>query len=139
VQFAQQDDFLPRIATWITDEPGKDLNNFYGLAMRPSRKATELLLDCNPKDVLTALYWLPRDKAADLVPHLIDWLAHNDPEVRYWADWYLEKWTGQAFGHTWGEHDRERPTLDEGKAMQPAWREWWTKNKDAFKPLDPRR
>jgi len=138
VQYAQQDDFLPLISKWIADEEDKDLNNLCGLAMRPSRKATELLLTCERLDVLHTVYYLRRDKIADLIPPLIEWLTSDNVEVRNLADWYLELWTGQKFGHTWEGNDREHPTLDEGKAIQPAWREWWAKNKDGFKPLERR-
>ncbi|MBN1916802.1 MAG: hypothetical protein JW889_02745 [Verrucomicrobia bacterium] len=138
VQFVQQDDFLPLIAKWITDEGDKDWNSFTALAMHPGGKATELLLTCEPLDVLRAMYRLRRDKIADFIPHLIQWLASDDAEVRYWADWCLTTWTGEEFGHTWEGNPRERPTLDEGKAMQPAWREWWADNKDGFKPVDRR-
>jgi hypothetical protein len=136
VQYTQQDDFLPLIAKWIADEKDKDWNNFTALAMHPGGKATELLLACEPRDVLSAMYRLRRDKIAESIPHLIEWLAHDDAEVRYLADWYLELWTGQKLGHTWKGNDREHPTLDEGKAMQPAWRDWWTNNKGGFKPIE---
>lgn len=135
IQYAQQDDFLPLIAKWIAADGDEDWDSLNGLAMRPSREATEMLLACEPRDILNAIYRLRRDKIADLIPHLIGWLTHDDVKVRYWAEWYLRTWTGQAFGHTWEGNDMARPTLDEGKAMQPAWREWWDKNKDGFTPV----
>jgi hypothetical protein len=135
IQFARQDDFLPLIAVWIAGDRDKDWNNSTGLAMRPSREATELLLKCEPGDVLNGAYYLRQDKVAELIPHLIEWLAHDDAEVRCRAEWYLGKWTGQAFQHTWDDADRTHPTLDEGKAMQPAWRAWWDENKAGFTPV----
>ncbi len=136
IQFAQQDDFLPLIAEWIRFDRDTDGNNFTGLAMRPSAEATALLLKSDPRAARNGMYYLRDEKVADVIPHLIDWLVHEHVEVRRQAEWYLRKWTGQAFGHTWEGTDRQRPTLEEGKAMQPAWREWWATNKAGFVPVE---
>jgi hypothetical protein len=136
IQFAMQDDFLPVIADWIKLEQESDYYNFAGLAMRPSRASTELLLKSAAKDAVGGLYYLRNEKMADVIPSLIGWLADEDAEVRRLAEWYLRKWTGESFGHTWEGEDRERPTLEEGKAMQPAWRAWWAEHAAGFKPKE---
>lgn len=135
IQYAQQDDFLPLIAEWIGHDRDKDGSNFTGVAMRRSRAATELLLKSNPADAVGGMYYLSRERIADVVPRLIEWLAHEDSEARWLAESYLCKWTGQSFGHTWEGSDRQRPTLEEGRAMQPLWRAWWADNKEGFKPV----
>jgi hypothetical protein len=46
----------------------------------------------------------------------------------------LRRWTGQEFGHTWEGYHDQRPTLAEGRAMQPLYRSWWARNKETFRP-----
>jgi hypothetical protein len=136
IQFAMQDDLLPLIADWIKFDRDTDHNNFAGLAMRPSKASTALLLKCGAKDAVGGMYWLRKEKVADVIARLIEWLADDDVEARHMAEWYLRKWTGEAFGHSWEGEDREHPTLEEGQAMQAAWRAWWDENKADFKPRE---
>jgi len=134
IQYSRQDDFLPLIEWWVSADRDKDPNNFHGLGMHPSRKATDILLAAPPANAIWGMYRLREDKIADVIPHLIEWLADGDVEVRRQAESWLRRWTGQAFQHTWEDTDRHRPTLDEGRAMQPAWRAWWAEHKNGFKP-----
>jgi len=135
---AQQDDFLPLLAEWIDADPDRTWGIADGLAMRPSAASTALLLTCDPNRAIGGLYYLRDDKLADVIPHVIEWLTHDEPEVRRLSEHYLRKWTGQSFGHTWDDSDPAHPTLEESKAMQPAWREWWTEHEEGFSPV-PRR
>lgn len=135
IQFAVQDDFLPLIAEWIRFDLDVDYNNFTALAMRPSDASTELLLKAGAKDAVRGMYYLRKEKIADALPHAIEWLTAEDVEVRRQAEWYLRKWTGESFGHSWEGEDAEHPTTEEGAAMQPLWRVWWDEHKADFKPV----
>jgi hypothetical protein len=130
--FARQDDFLPVIEKWIPTftQP----SDYYGLAMRPSPKATEILLkEANPNAV-AAMYYLHPDRIGDAIPQLINRLTHEDDRMRAESEYRLHLWAGQAFCRDWQGYDHERPTLDEGRRMQPMWQEWWQRNKDDFVP-----
>lgn len=130
--FARQDDFLPAIETWIPTftQPG----DYYGLAMRPSPRATEILLKEADPNAVAAMYYLHPDRIRDVIPQLIDRLTHQDDRMRAESECRLHTWTGQAFCRDWRGYHHQRPTLDEGRRMQPMWQEWWQQNKDGFVP-----
>jgi hypothetical protein len=132
IQFAQQDDFLPLIEEWIAAKTRRVA--FSGLAMRPSSKVTTILLRLGEPNAVSAMRFLRPDQIPDLIPQLIEWLTHEDNEMRARSEERLRKWADQDFYHTWRGYHIERPTLEEGRRMQPMWEEWWEKNKDDFKP-----
>jgi hypothetical protein len=131
--FAQQDDFLPLIKKWIAT--ASQPSDFYGLAMRPSPKATVMLLRAGNPDAIAAMYYLHPDRIPDVIPQLIKWLTHEDDRMRAEAEMRLHTWTGQAFLRGWQGYHYQRPTLEEGRRMQPMWEEWWEENKNNFKPI----
>lgn len=129
--FAQQDDFLPLIEKWIATASQGDL---CGLAMRPSPEATAMLLKAASPNAVAAMSYLCPDRIPDVLPQLIKWLTHEDQRMRAESEYRLHRWTGQAFSRDWKGYHCQRPTLEEGRKMQPMWQEWWDKNKRGFKP-----
>jgi len=130
--FSQQDDFLPLIEKWIAT--ASQPSDFYGLAMRPSRRATAMLLKAANPNAIAAMRYLHPDQVPDVITQLIKWLTHENDRVRAHAEMRLHTWTGQAFHRDWKGYHHQRPTLEEAREMQPAWREWWQNNRKDFKP-----
>lgn len=130
--FSQQDDFLPLIENWIAT--ASQPSDFHGLAMRPSRKATAMLLKAPNPNAIAAMRYLHPDRVPDVIPQLIRWVTHENNRVRTEAEARLRMWTGQGFHRNWKGYHRQRPTPEEARKMQPAWKEWWQKNKKNFKP-----
>jgi len=132
IRFAQQDDFLPLIEKWIAT--ASQPSDFYGLAMRKSTKATAMLLKAGNPNAIAAMYYLHPARIPDVIPQLIKWLTHENNRIRAEAEMRLHTWTGQAFRRDWRGYHHQRPTLEEGRRMQPMWEEWWEENKDNFTP-----
>jgi hypothetical protein len=133
IQFAQQqDDFLPLIEKWIATKTRHIA--FSGLAMRPSSRATAILLRAGDPNAVAAMRFLRPDQVPDVIPQLLEWLTHEDDQMRAQSEARLRAWTGQDFYHTWQGYHYQRPTLEEGRRMQTAWQEWWEKNKSNLKP-----
>lgn len=102
--------------------------------MRPSLAATRVLLRSDFPLRLGSLYYLHSQRIRTVIPHLIPLLTHEDSEVRAQAELRLHRWSGQSFERTWTGYDRQRPTLEEGRKMQPLWRNWWEKNRAGIRP-----
>ncbi|MBN2497723.1 MAG: hypothetical protein JXR96_24225 [Deltaproteobacteria bacterium] len=136
IVFARQDDFLPLLASWgSADHP----EVWTGLAMRPSRAAFEILAAKPRWEVFSAMYYLAEGHIPKAIPVCIDALTHSDHQVRAQAEMRLHVWTGQSFFRSWGDgYDWKRPSLAEGRKMQPAWRAWWKANQATFVPRSGR-
>ena len=134
---ALQDDFLPEFARRIeAHEQDEDLEGmlYVGLALRDDPRVVPLLLAAESPAAIAALtYSCPAHRAA-AIPRLIDPLTDLDHWNRANAEERLNAWTGQAFGHTWDDYDSSRPTPDEGRAMQPFYRDWWERHRATFRP-----
>jgi len=137
--FARQDDFLPLVARWLKESPAPAPQDLHGLAMRPSAAALKLLLARPDSSAVSALGFTHPGRIKDAVPTLIDWLANPTAEVRAGAEYLLTIWTGEKQGRTWEGYRNDRPTLDEGKALQPRWRSWWQARRKTFVPRPPAR
>jgi hypothetical protein len=135
IWFSWQDDFFPHVASWV-ERTRRDeaLLPLEGLALRPDKAAFDLLVKAPVPQVVNAFYHLNRERVADAVPLCIEWLTHTDAQVRAMAESRLTTWTGQGFERTWEGYHYQRPTLEEGRRMQPLWRAWWEKNKAGFNP-----
>ncbi|MFC1712212.1 hypothetical protein ACFL6S_01020 [Candidatus Poribacteria bacterium] len=132
IQFAQQDDFIPLIEEWIAS--GFQYMAYSGLAMRPGPGIADILLKSGEPNAVAAMRFLRPNQVHAVIPQLIKRLTHKDNRMRAEAEQRLRTWTGRSFYHTWRGYHYERPTLEEGRKMQPVWEEWWEKNKDSFKP-----
>lgn len=89
-----------------------------------------------PTELGMTFYYLRAAKMPGVIPALIDRLSSDDQAKRANSYITLEGWTGQTIGHDWDPNitPYDRPTLDEGKKMQPLWRDCWEKNKATFVP-----
>ena len=135
IWFSWQDDFFPHVTSWVERARREGvLLPLEGLALRTDREAFDLLTRAPATEVVKSLYHLNRERVADAVPLCIEWLTHPDAQVRALAESRLSEWTGQSFERTWEGYHYQRPTLEEGRRMQPRWRAWWEKNKAGFKP-----
>ncbi len=133
---ARQDDFLPTIAEWVrSGRDAEDLNLSF-LALRRDTRATAILLAAPRQASLRAFWRLNATQIPAVIPTLIEWLGDDDHEVRAQAESLLCDWSGRSFGRGWTGYNWERPTLEEGRAMQPLWRGWWkeTKARSDFVP-----
>ncbi len=93
--------------------------------MRPSPQAAELLFSFEPERVVNSLHFAHPDQRGHAMPRLVEWLEHADDSVRGRSFQYLTTWSGEEFGRDWRGFRLGRPTVDEGRAAQAAWREWW--------------
>ena len=123
--FARQDDFLPLLARWLKGPPEPAPQDLHGLALRPGAAATRLLLRSPSGATVSALRYAHPTRIKDIVPTLIDWLVHPTAAVRAGAEDLLVAWTGERQGRTWEGYRNDRPTLEEGQALQARWRKWW--------------
>jgi hypothetical protein len=135
IWFSSDDAFLPTLRSWIENR-GSDRGFIpvSGLARRPSREAFSLLLSLNPSESAPVLTALAPGHVPAMIPVAIEWLTHPESQVRARAEDALRQWTGQSLAHTWEGYHHQRPTLEEGRRMQPAWREWWQANRQSFRP-----
>ncbi len=133
--FARDDDFLPVLSRWLDADGGVPPQDLAGLAMRPSRAAVELLLSKGGEYGLASASHID----ATLVPLafglIIERLDDPDEGVRSFAFDALARWSGQRFGAPWSGYARERPTLDEARALQIQVRAWWAEHRDGFVPV----
>lgn len=135
IWFSPDDAFLPTLRSWLEDRSSdSEPLPVSGLARRPSREALSLFLALDPGESARALRALAPGHVPAVIPVAIEWLTHPESEVRARAEQALRDWTGQSFAHSWEGYDYERPTLKEGRRMQPAWREWWQANRHSFQP-----
>jgi hypothetical protein len=123
----RQDDFLPMVGQWVRKAKNADGLYLDALALRPDTKATAILVTAPRKETLRAMSRLSAQQIPSVVPLLIDWLVDADHEVRAQSESLLCEWSGTSFKHTWVGYNWERPTLAEGRVMQPLWRAWWRK------------
>ena len=147
--YGQQEDFLPVIEQWVSKSElfrstSTDIAlfrpfiaHFDGLAMNPSPQAFAILQTIPALDAAYAFGRLHKDRIKEAIPLCIAWLTHEEHQVRAVAESRLREWTCQSFDRTWNGYHWERPTLEEGKKMQPKWAEWWKKNKDSQMPCKP--
>lgn len=132
---ARQDDFLPELERHLRDRKKSDPGAiFLGLAMRDDPRAIDLLFGAGAPGAIQDLRYLQPSRVAAAIPRLIDRLTSPDNRTRAAAEQVLQGWTGQTFGHTWDGYHFERPTLAEGRAMQPLYQSWWERSKDALQP-----
>jgi len=136
IWFSSDDAFLPTLRRWIESRgPDSGPLPVSGLARRPSREAFSLFLSLDPSESAPVLKALAPGHVPAMIPVAIGWLTHPESEVRAWAEEALRDWTGQSFARGRKGHDYERPTLEEGRRVQRAWREWWEANRHSFRPL----
>ena len=122
------DDFLRAEAAPRRAVPAR--RRLIGLAMRDDPRALDLLFESGQRAVAyEAMRFLRPGRVTDAIPRLIDRLADPDHTARANAEEVLRGWTGREFGHTWDGYNHERPTPEEGRAMQPMYRDWWAKNR----------
>jgi len=133
IAFARQEEFLPLLATWLR---GADPNPYIGqgLAMRASPRAAAILMERATSATVGALHCARAERIPDYIPWLIDLLTDPSDNIRSQAEDRLRRWTGRSFGHVWENYIRGRPTVEEGRAMRPEWREWWAKERRGFTP-----
>jgi hypothetical protein len=132
---ARQDDFLPELSRRLREEDRTLQNVVYmGLAMRDDPRAVDLLFEGGDSRTIEAMSLLRPKQVPAAIPRLIDRLIDDDDSTRATAEEVLRRWTGQEFGHSWDGYNWKRPTLEEGRAMQPTYRAWWMKNKERFTP-----
>lgn len=134
IWYARQDDFLPTMAAWL--EAGVEVppQELVGLAMRPSRAATKLLLESGGTWGLSALGRLHEGQIAFAFPLVIEHLDDADAQARAFAFDALSRWSGERFGAPWEGFQSGRPTADEAAAMQSRVRAWWKDNRQGFVP-----
>ena len=131
---ARQDDFLPELGRRLRDENASLGEVYLGLAMRDDPRAVDLLFEAVGSQGIEAMPFLRPSRVPAAIPRLIDRLTDDDHATRAQAEDVLRGWTGQDFGHTWKGFNYKRPTLEEGRAMQPTYRSWWMKNQEGFRP-----
>lgn len=137
IWYARQDDFLPALEGWLkagVDVPPQEL---VGLAMRPSRAATKLLLERGGAWGLMALGRLHEGQIAGAFPLVIERLDDEDGQARAYAYDALSRWSGERFGASWEGFQSGRPTTKEAAAMQPIIRAWWKDHRQGFVPKGP--
>lgn len=134
IRFARQDDFVGLIGFWHATPNKRDPDDLVGLAMRSSPRAVKLLLGIRTPYALNAMRYLRGPAIRRAIPLLIGYLTNGNHEIRAMAEQQLRLWTGQAFLHTWKGYHYKRPTLAEGRSMQPAWRAWWKQARARFRP-----
>jgi hypothetical protein len=137
IQHALQGDFLPLIEKWIFTKPGSvnPVALFNGLAMRSSSESLAMLLRSGDPLALQAMsLFLPSDRIPEVIPQLIEWLTHENSQVRLDSETLLCMWTGQAFPYDPRSYYYQQPTIEEARGFQSMWKAWWEKNKDNFKP-----
>ena len=130
--FSVMDDFLGVMESWMTDHKIDNTNTYRGLALRTSHKALELIFKHRKSTALDTMISLSNENVRKTIPILIDFLVHDNDQVRTLSEEQLRDWTGQAFLHTWKGTVENRPTKDEGLRMQRLWRAWWKENRVGF-------
>jgi hypothetical protein len=132
---ARQDDFLPALKRHLQNGEKSELDVlFIGLAMRDDVRAIDLLFEVGGSKGIEAMRFLRPSRVGAAIPKLINLLISQNHLTRAAAEEILQRWCGQEFGHTWEGYNHKRPTLAEGRAMQPLYRSWWERNKDTFQP-----
>lgn len=140
IWFARQDDFLSVLERWATgaDYHGDGLppnaRNLHGVALRGTPRSIALLLAMDSWASTVALGSARPEHIPAIIPMLIDRLAHPRQQVRAEAYQLLELWTRQSFNKTWEGSTTQRPTIEEGRAMQPLWQAWWATHQHDFTP-----
>ena len=134
IRFACQDDFLDLLASWIRDRKNPDYDTYTGLAMRSSPAALDLLLAQPSQAAIGAMRYLRPEALMRSVPVLIEALTDTDPAIRAQAESQLTHLTGHSIQHSWSGYHHQRPSLEEARKMQPAWRQWWANNAAKFMP-----
>jgi hypothetical protein len=134
IWFARQGLFIPEIARWLSDPELSSKGYLDALAMRPDQIGMQLLERAQPAQAVNAFDRLDIAEIPEAIPLCIEWLTNPDNTVRADAEACLIRWTHQSFDHNWPGYHYQRPTLEEGQAMQVRWREWWKHNKDSFAP-----
>ena len=128
--YSMQSDFLPYLKPWwrLAWKGNKERQEKWPFALSeiPSERS------CWQHKPLT------RSEAADAFPQLIEQLDDEDECLRSAAEFDLRQWTGKAFGHDWKDHQSNRPTREEGKKMQAAWRQWWKQAEKDFRAGAPK-
>lgn len=142
--YAKQNHFLPLFEKYIKNYKDRDNTvpdslHLEGLAMRSDMAAFNVLLLASPPALVNGLFNLHADRIADAIPVCISLLTHKDNQVRAMAENHLHRWMCQSFERDWEGYNWERPTLEEGKKMQPLWQAWWEANKEGFVPRKPSR
>jgi hypothetical protein len=131
---ARQNDFLPELERRLRGQNFLLGYTFIGLAMRDDPRAVILLFEAGDARGFEAMRFLHPNQVPNVIPRLIDQLTDPDHTTRANAEEVLRGWTSQSFDHSWNGYDYKRPTLEEGRAMQPMYREWWDKNRKDFRP-----
>ena len=136
IVWARQDHFLPLLEKWI-DRPSIDVafspakwECVKGLAVRASARAMARLMGLGRARAFWVLATLHANHRPRLVPWLIRWATHDDPEVRRKAVAWLRGWTGQRF-------EPERPpgagarelSLDDCRQIQRMAEHWWQRHR----------
>lgn len=134
IWFARQNDFLPSLERWLDakrDTPPQDLT---GLAMRPDKRALDLLLRKGGAYGMSALRHVPTPLVAGAIPRVIDRLDDPTDQIRSYAFGALSQWTGERFGAEWPGYHAGRPTIEEGRRLKPTIRAWWQQHRKGFVP-----
>lgn len=134
IWYARQDDFLPAMEAWLKADVDVPPQELVGLAMRPSRAATTLLLEHGGPLGLMALGRLHRSQIAFAFPLVIERLDDADDQARAYAFDALSRWSGERFGASWNGFQSGRPTADEASNLEPRVRAWWKDHRQGFVP-----
>jgi len=134
--FVLQPHFLSGIHSWVTPDAELTLRGaVLGLSFNPHPKATEILLVLADARPGSGEWGLGVRHSMGLMGHLVELLLHEDAAIQESALKRLRLYSGSYFFAGQDGAPLEKLSAQQMEEAQALWREWWSRNQDAFEPL----